>query len=152
MSNRNMSNGNMVDAASMLHGVGGVDASEGARRATGEASTPPTPGAPPPPSPSPASKSRWSRSRKRDVVLRLLRGESVEALSRELGVEIYRLERWRERALVGMEDALRERSGDPVEHELDTAKKRIGELSMEVELLRERCRRSHPFGSRTSRP
>ena len=33
---------------------------------------------------------RWSASRKRDVVLRLLRGESLEALSREVGVEIYR--------------------------------------------------------------
>ena len=30
---------------------------------------------------------RWSASRKRDVVLRLLRGESLEALSREAGVE-----------------------------------------------------------------
>ena len=31
---------------------------------------------------------RWSVGRKRDVVLRLLRGESLEALSREVGVEI----------------------------------------------------------------
>ena len=35
---------------------------------------------------------RWSAGRKREVVLRMLRGESVEALSRELSVEIYRLE------------------------------------------------------------
>ena len=34
---------------------------------------------------------RWSARRKREVVLRLLRGEPVDALSRELGVEIYRL-------------------------------------------------------------
>jgi hypothetical protein len=33
------------------------------------------------------------------VVLRLLRGEAVEVLSRELGVEPYRLARWREKAL-----------------------------------------------------
>ena len=31
---------------------------------------------------------RWSASRKRDVVLRLLRGESLDAVSREVGVEI----------------------------------------------------------------
>lgn len=36
---------------------------------------------------------RWTVARKREVVLRLLRGESAEMLSRELGVEIYRLER-----------------------------------------------------------
>ena len=35
---------------------------------------------------------RWSASRKRDVVLRLLRGESLDAVSREVGLELYRLE------------------------------------------------------------
>ena len=35
---------------------------------------------------------RWSASRKRDVVLRLLRGESLDTVSREVGVEVYRLE------------------------------------------------------------
>lgn len=39
---------------------------------------------------------RWSAGRKREVVLRLLRGESLDALSRELGVELYRLEEWRD--------------------------------------------------------
>ena len=36
-----------------------------------------------------------SVARKREVVLRLLRGEFVGAVPRELGVEIYRLEKWR---------------------------------------------------------
>ena len=40
---------------------------------------------------------RWSASRKRDVVLRLLRGESLDAVLREVGVELYRLEAWKER-------------------------------------------------------
>ena len=38
---------------------------------------------------------RWSVTREREVVLRLLRGESTELLSRELGVPIYRLEQLR---------------------------------------------------------
>ena len=33
---------------------------------------------------------RWSVGRKREVVLRLLRGEAAESLSRELGVPVYR--------------------------------------------------------------
>ena len=37
-------------------------------------------------------KQRWSARRKREVVLRLLRGEPLDAPSRELGVEVYRLE------------------------------------------------------------
>jgi hypothetical protein len=74
------------------------------------------------------------------VVLRLLRGESSEALSRELRVEAYRLEQWRDRALLGIDASLRERGETPETVALDAAMKRIGEISMENELLRTRCR------------
>lgn len=97
------------------------------------------------------SKTRWSRGKKRDAVLRMLRGEPIDALSRELGVEIYRLQQWRDRALAGLDEGLRERDGDPLEKPLDDAMRRIGELSMEVELLRDRCKRNGPFVLRTSR-
>ena len=74
---------------------------------------------------------RWSAARKREVVLRLLRGESVEALSRELGVEIYRLEKWRDKGLSGIDAALKEREGDPVQAELGAAiSLRAGEWSV----------------------
>jgi transposase len=56
---------------------------------------------------------RWSAGRRRDVVLRMLRGESIQALSRELGVELYRLERWREQALKGLEASLKDHHDDP---------------------------------------
>lgn len=79
---------------------------------------------------------RWSVRRKRDVVFRLLRGEPADTLSRELGVEVYRLEQWREKALLGIDEAMKDRTGDPLEAELDVAKRHIGELSMENELLR----------------
>ena len=95
---------------------------------------------------------RWSAGRKRDVVLRLLRGESLDAVSREVGVELYRLEDWKERALAGLELGLRDQAGEPAA--LDAAKRHIGELSMEVELLRERARaaeRRLPVPMRRSR-
>src|SRR3954466_10082297 len=79
---------------------------------------------------------RWSLARKHEVVLRLLRGEPVEAVSRQFGVPVWQLERWRARALAGLKTGLRERSEDPAERELAEAHRRIGELSMEVELLR----------------
>ena len=97
---------------------------------------------------------RWSAGRKREVVLRLLRGESLDGLSRELGVEIYRLEAWREQALAGLELGLKDRSGEPLAAELDAAKRHIGELSMEVELLRARARAAEerlPLAMRRSR-
>ena len=97
---------------------------------------------------------RWSASRKRDVVLRLLRGESLDAVSREVGVEIYRLEEWKERARAGLEFGLKDPAGEPAGAVLDAAKRHIGELSMENELLRERARaaeRRRPLPMRRSR-
>ena len=94
---------------------------------------------------------RWSANRKKEVVLRLMRGEPIDALSRELGVEIYRLQEWHQKALRGIESALKARESDPLLAELDAAMRRIGEITMENELLRERARRSRPLGSRRSK-
>jgi transposase len=98
---------------------------------------------------------RWSAARKREIVVRLLRGEPLDALSREIGIEVYRLERWRERALAGMDASLKERADDdPVQAGLDAAYKRVGELSMENELLRakiDRLESGRPFRPARSR-
>lgn len=88
---------------------------------------------------------RWTASRKIEVVLRLLRGESLDALSRELGIEVYLLEEWRSKALQGMESGLKARVEDPLEAELDKAKKRLGELLMENELLQIKANRAPAF-------
>lgn len=94
---------------------------------------------------------RWSVARKREVVLRLLRGESMELLSRELAVPIFKLEQWREKADAALDGALKEREADAASIELDAAMKRIGELSMENELLRARIEKSGPLVRRRSR-
>ena len=113
---------------------------EGARSATGG-----EPGAA-------AEVKRWSAGRKKGVVLRLLRGEPVDAVSREVSVPIYKLERWRDRALAGIDAGLKERENDPVEKQLDEANRRIGELVMEVEILQKERQAKHPLvGRRSSR-
>jgi transposase len=94
---------------------------------------------------------RWSVARKREVVLRLLRGESVELLSRELGVPIFKLEQWRQKADAALDGALKEREAETASTELAAAMQRIGELSMEVELLRTRIERPGPLARRRSR-
>jgi len=94
---------------------------------------------------------RWTEARKREVVLRLFRGAPLFLLSRELGVELYRVEKWRDAALAGMEEALKARNGDPLKSELDTAMQRIGELTMENELLWVRVRRPSPLAKRRSK-
>jgi len=98
-----------------------------------------------------AQGQRWTAPRKREVVLRIFRGEPLELLSRELGVELYRLEKWRDAALAGMEEALKTRNGDPIKGELDNAMKRLGELTMENELLWARVRRPGPLAHRRSK-
>lgn len=113
---------------------------EGARSATGG-----EPGAA-------AEVKRWSAGRKKEVVLRLLRGESVDALSREVAVPIYKLEQWRDRALAGIDAGLKERENDPVARQLDGANQRIGELVMEVEILQKERQAKRPWvGRRSSR-
>ena len=122
--------------------VGGVAPGllEGARSATGG-----EPGAA-------AIVTRWSAGRKKAVVLRLLRGEPVDAVSREVAVPIYKLEQWRDRALTGIDAGLKERENDPLEKALDDAKRRIGELVMEVEILQKERRAKRPLvGRRSSR-
>ena len=75
--------GEMVRSRDVVQAEGSAR-TEGARRATGVRADDAAAGAG-----SLAPGQRWSASRKRDVVLRRLRGESLEALSREVGVEIY---------------------------------------------------------------
>ena len=94
---------------------------------------------------------RWSVARKREVVLRLLRGESVELLSRELAVPIFKLEQWRQKADAALDGALKEREAQAASTELAAAMQRIGELSMEVELLRARMDRPGPLARGRSR-
>ena len=94
---------------------------------------------------------RWSVGRKRGAVLRLMRGESVELLSRELGLPIFKLEQWRQKAEAAFEGALKEREADQADSQLAAAMQRIGELSMENELLRARIGRAGPLARGRSR-
>jgi uncharacterized protein HemY len=94
---------------------------------------------------------RWSAARKREVVLRLMRGEAAELLSRELGLPVFKLEQWRQKAETALEGALKEREADPADSQLAAALQRIGELSMEVELLRAKMERPGPLVRRRSR-
>ena len=52
-------------------------------------------------------KGRFSSKRKTEVVLRLLRGEDLDALSREFGVTAARISQWREEFLAAGEAGLK---------------------------------------------
>ena len=78
---------------------------------------------------------RFSAPRKLAAVTRLLRGEPLETVARELNVTAARLSTWRDRALAGAEAAMKERERDGHEEELLRLKAKLGEVTMANELL-----------------
>jgi hypothetical protein len=98
-----------------------------------------------------AEYKRWSAQRKKDVVLRMICGEPLDLLSQELCIEVCRLEEWHEKALQGMEEALKLREGDSHLAELEAAMRRIGEISLENEMLREKMKKQNSSAKKRNR-
>jgi transposase-like protein len=95
---------------------------------------------------------RWSAKRKAEVVLRLFRGEAIDAVSRDVAIPIHSLQEWKEEAIANMEEGFKQRTVDPKNALLSRAKERIGELSMENELLKERIKKKGPYRSKRLNP
>ena len=81
---------------------------------------------------------RMSRARKREAVLRLLRGEDLETVSRALGVTAATLSGWRDAFLAAGEAALATRPGSGEELESGRSRAKLGEALIERELLAEK--------------
>src|SRR5450755_4647316 len=62
-------------------------------------------------------------------------GEPLELVARETNVSIARLTEWRERALAGAATALKERERDDRDDEIARLKSKVGEITMDNELL-----------------
>ena len=98
---------------------------------------------------------RFSSRRKAEAVLRLLRGEDLELLSREYGVVAARLSQWREDFLSGGQLALQQRPADLREEQNKDLQAKIGELTMANELLHHQVQRQasgRPFVVGRSKP
>ena len=100
----------------------GSAAAEGAGRATGAAAEL-------------ERKGRFSARRKHEAVLRLLRGEDLESVSRELGITAARASQWREQFLVAGQAGLRSRAREALDDDQRRLQAKIGELLMENALL-----------------
>lgn len=97
---------------------------------------------------------RFSAKRKLAAVQRLMRGESLEALSRELNVPAHRLSEWRDRVLIAAESALKERERDARDEDIERLKAKVGEITMANELLYakiDRLEAGRPLAGRRSR-
>lgn len=76
-----------------------------------------------------------SRQRKRDAVLRRLRGEDLDLVSRALGVTAATLSGWRDVFLAAGEASLATRPFEGEAFESERLKVRLGEMLLERELL-----------------
>jgi transposase len=105
-----------------------------------------------------ARERRISAQQKVEIVVRLVRGEALDALAREFAVTAATLSEWRDRFFTAARAGLKSRdTGIPQDEELREAKVVLGELAMRNELLmRERQhfldQGANPFPSRRSTP
>jgi transposase len=81
---------------------------------------------------------RMSRQRKSAAVLRLLRGEDLETVSRSLGVTAATLSGWREAFLAAGEAALSTKPASGEELERERLKAKLGAALIERDLLNEK--------------
>jgi transposase len=96
-------------------------------------------------------RGRFSAKRKTEAVLRLLRGEDLDALSRELGVTAATPSSWREGFLDGGTAALKSRPTDDRDELIARLQAKVGQLTMDNELLGQKCQlleSGRPFASR----
>ena len=91
-----------------------------------------------------------SRQRKREAVLRLLRDEELELVSRSLGVTAATLSGWREAFLAAGEASLATRPTDGEALESARLKARLGEL-LEAKIAALEARDPRPLVRRRSR-
>jgi len=76
---------------------------------------------------------RWSALRKTELVLRLMRGEPLDAVARESQVPAHELEEWRRVFVDGGTQGLKKRV-DPDDRELKRVQAKLGEVMMRLEL------------------
>jgi hypothetical protein len=104
--------------------------------------------------PTPEPRRRMSARRKQETVLRLLRGEDLELVSRDLAVTAAELSGWRDQFLAGGEASLKSRPADARDAAIDRLQAKVGDLTMVNELLEakiERLETSRPLARRRSR-
>ena len=105
----------------------------------------------------PGRERRMTAGRKRDAVLRLLRGEPLEIVARQLAVTAADLSAWRDAFLEAGAASLKARGRDDRDETIDRLRTKVGELTMDTELLRTKIERLEagggggPFGARRSK-
>jgi transposase len=86
-------------------------------------------------------RGRFSSRKKMDAVLRVLRGDDLDLVSREAGITAATLSEWRDHFLASGQAGLKSRAADGRDDELARLKALVGDLTMRLELSREAVER-----------
>jgi transposase-like protein len=100
-------------------------------------------------------RGRFSSRRKMEAVLRLLRGEELDVLSRELGVTAATLSSWRDEFLAAGQAGLKTHTASEPEDQTRDLKALIGDLTIDNECLKALLRKHEerdPLAYRRSKP
>ena len=102
----------------------------------------------------PEDVQRWTSKRRAALVLSILKGEtSVQEAARKHGLTVAEIEDWRERFLLAAENALRSRPKDEEalkDERIKKLERKIGELVLDMDILREGVRPYLPSNSASS--
>tara|TARA_R110000851_G_scaffold81079_1_gene178106 strand:+ start:108 stop:494 length:387 start_codon:yes stop_codon:yes gene_type:complete len=104
--------------------------------------------------PAPGLRRRLTAARKQEAVLRVLRGEDVEMVARSLEATAADVSNWRDAFLEGGASNLKQRPRDARDEEIDRLRAKVGEITMDNELLYEKIAKmeaGHPFARRRSK-
>ena len=96
---------------------------------------------------------RWTAKRRVALVVSILKGEtSVVEAARQHGLTVAEVEGWREKFLLGAENALRTRPKDEEalkDEQIKKLKQKIGDLVLDNDILREALK-PYPLDRKTS--
>jgi hypothetical protein len=88
-----------------------------------------------------AERGRFSSRKKMDVVLRVLRGDDLDVVSREAGITAAKVSEWWDQFVANGQAGLKRRAADGHDNELAQLKALVGNLTMRLELSREAVQR-----------
>ena len=95
---------------------------------------------------------RWTAKKRVALVLEVVKGKtSVQEAARQHGLTVAEIEGWKERLILGAENALRSRPKDEEalrDEEIKKLKQKVGELVLDNDILKE-AMKGRPFDPRT---
>lgn len=97
---------------------------------------------------------RWTAKRRTALVLSIIRGEtSSQEAARKHGLTVAEVESWMERAMAAMENQLRSRPREEDEQKderIRQLERKVGQMALDMDILKEAARPYRPTVGRTS--